>query len=287
MNNKILACIDHSSFNVGVCDFAVWAAQQLTAPLEFAHVLVNASDHSHHNDFSGSIGLGEQEDLLEQLFSLDEHRNTIALEGGRRLLDDIRQRALSAGAVAQNTHTQQWHGEFVETLIDLQSDVQLFVLGQSGQSVDRATQHLGSNLERAIRALEHPILVVPKLFHTPRKLLIAFDASATTKKCVEIVATSPLFRGLDCHVVMVSADTASHHQNLAWARTILEKKGLVVTIALLQGDTEQVLTAYVNENDIDLLIMGAYGHSRIRQLLVGSTTTTLLKTSKIPVLLLR
>jgi nucleotide-binding universal stress UspA family protein len=33
--------------------------------------------------------------------------------------------------------------------------------------------------------------------------------------------------------------------------------------------------------------MGAYGHSRIRQLIVGSTTTTVLRTARIPVLLLR
>jgi nucleotide-binding universal stress UspA family protein len=36
-----------------------------------------------------------------------------------------------------------------------------------------------------------------------------------------------------------------------------------------------------------LLAMGAYGHSRIRQLIVGSTTTTLLRTSAVPVLILR
>ncbi|MBU2284983.1 MAG: universal stress protein, partial [Gammaproteobacteria bacterium] len=37
----------------------------------------------------------------------------------------------------------------------------------------------------------------------------------------------------------------------------------------------------------DLLVMGAYGHSRIRQLIVGSTTTALLRTSPVPVLVLR
>lgn len=38
---------------------------------------------------------------------------------------------------------------------------------------------------------------------------------------------------------------------------------------------------------IDLLVMGAYGHSRIRSMLLGSTTTQLLRTCPIPVLLLR
>ncbi|WP_373217286.1 universal stress protein, partial [Parasutterella excrementihominis] len=48
-----------------------------------------------------------------------------------------------------------------------------------------------------------------------------------------------------------------------------------------------VLHAYQAEHGIDLLVMGAYGHSHIRQFLVGSTTTTMLRTSTLPVLLLR
>mgnify|MGYP002039258621 FL=1 len=53
------------------------------------------------------------------------------------------------------------------------------------------------------------------------------------------------------------------------------------------GDAEKVLSDYVKDQQIDVLIMGAYGHSRIRQLLVGSTATTMLRTSSIPILLLR
>lgn len=287
MNNKILACIEHSSYSTGVCDYAAWAALQLAGPLEFAHVLDSASQQSQKSDLSGSIGLGAQEDLLEQLSSLDEQRNKLAQEGGRRLLDGAKQRALAAGTSVQDTHARQWHGDLVETLLDLQHDVRMFVLGQRGEAGERASQHIGSNLERVVRALHRPILVVPRLFKTPQKIMIAFDASATTKKGVEMVASSPLLRGLECHVVMVGADSGARHEELAWARTTLETNGFIVSVALLQGDAESALTDHVEANDIDLLVMGAYGHSRIRQLIVGSTTTTLLRTSSIPVLLLR
>jgi nucleotide-binding universal stress UspA family protein len=287
MNNKILACIDHSSYSTGVCDYAAWAALQLVAPLELAHVLDRASQQSQRSDLSGSIGLGAQEDLLEQLSSLDEQRNKLAQEGGRRLLDGAKQRALTAGTSAQDTYARQWHGDLVDTLLDLQHDVRLFVLGQRGEAGESASRHIGSNLERVVRALHRPVLVVPKLFNTPQKIMIAFDASATTKKGVEMVATSPLFRGLECHVVMVAADSGARHEELVWARTTLETNGFTVSVTLMQGDAEHVLTEYVQANGIDLLIMGAYGHSRIRQLIVGSTTTTMLRTSSIPILLLR
>lgn len=52
------------------------------------------------------------------------------------------------------------------------------------------------------------------------------------------------------------------------------------------GEPEVVIPDYVRDERIDLLVMGAYGHSRIRQLIVG-TTTTMLRTCHVPVLLLR
>jgi nucleotide-binding universal stress UspA family protein len=43
----------------------------------------------------------------------------------------------------------------------------------------------------------------------------------------------------------------------------------------------------VTSNAIELLVMGAYGHSRVRQLIIGGTTTAMVRTCLIPVLLLR
>jgi nucleotide-binding universal stress UspA family protein len=60
-----------------------------------------------------------------------------------------------------------------------------------------------------------------------------------------------------------------------------------VHLAIRDGDVEQTLHAYQEEHDIDVLIMGAYGHSRIRRFLVGSTTTKMLETAKKPLVILR
>jgi nucleotide-binding universal stress UspA family protein len=285
MNNKVVACIDQSSYSTTVTDYATWAAQRLNAPLEFAHVLDRAAQPARRNDLSGNIGLGAREDLLVQLAALDEQRGKVAQEGGRLLLDAARQRAREAGIATSEGH--QWHGELVDTLLDLEHDVRLFVLGQRGDAADQAARHLSSNLERVVRALHRPILVVPSVFAAPGKIMIAFDASETADKGIALLAASPLFRGLPCHVVMVGTDSGSHRDALEKARQKLADNGLVVTVALLEGDADHVLAEYVRANAIDLLVMGAYGHSRLRQLIVGSTTTTLLRTTRIPILLLR
>jgi len=56
---------------------------------------------------------------------------------------------------------------------------------------------------------------------------------------------------------------------------------------VIPGDPEKVIADYVDSHDIHLLLMGAYGHSRIRHLVIGSTTIQLLRSSQMPVLLFR
>jgi nucleotide-binding universal stress UspA family protein len=285
MNNKVLACIDHSSYTPSVCDHAAWAAARLAAPLEFIHVLDRHPEKAQKHDFSGSIGLGTREHLLEELAALDETRSKLAQETGRQLVQAARQRVASADV--PHLEGKQRNGELVETLVEMESEARLFVLGKRGEAAESAPHHIGTNLERVVRALHRPILAVPKEFRTPQNFMIAFDGSATTRKGVEMIASSPLFRGLPCHVVMADAGSVTAKDHMYWARTTLDAAGFETHTAMVAGEAETVLAGYLQTHGIDLLAMGAYGHSRIRQLLVGSTATTMLRTLSVPILLLR
>jgi nucleotide-binding universal stress UspA family protein len=56
---------------------------------------------------------------------------------------------------------------------------------------------------------------------------------------------------------------------------------------IIHGKPEKVLANYGEKQYINLLIMRAYAHSRIRHLVIGSTTTPMLSSCHIPVLLFR
>lgn len=86
---------------------------------------------------------------------------------------------------------------------------------------------------------------------------------------------------------MAGADTPTAHQQLQEAQQILQTAGFTADVTLLPGEQETTLPALLKTQGASLLVMGAYGHSRIRQLIVGSTTTTLLRVSDLPVLILR
>ncbi|MBZ9559924.1 MULTISPECIES: universal stress protein [Modicisalibacter] len=284
MNEHVMACIDGSGYATAVCDYAAWASARLEAPLTFLHVIDNHPPPEAGN-LSGNIGLGSREHLLEELASLDERRAKLAQEQGRVMLDAARQRAKEAGI--DEAQARQRNGELVETLHELEGEARLLVLGKRGESAHVAAEHLGSNLERVVRAVHRPILMVPDTFSAPQRVMIAFDGSRTTRKGVEMIAASPLFAGLTCHVVTVGADIADIQAQLDWAIDTLNDAGIQAHKAIRAGEVEATLREYQREHAIDLLVMGAYGHSRIRQLLVGSTTTAMLRNADVPLLLLR
>ena len=159
------------------------------------------------------------------------------------------------------------------------------MLGRHGS--DSAADHVGSQLERIIRIMHRPILVVPDEFSAPKSAMLAFDGSQTIQKGVQMLAASPLCRDLPIHLVMIGADTADAAAQINSAERQLQDAGFATITAIRAGDVEQSLHAYQAANAIDLLIMGAYGHSRIRQFLVGSTTNHMIRTSTTPILLLR
>jgi len=279
-----MACIDNSQSSLAVCDYAAWASQQLDAPLTLLHVL-DEEKYPAAADLSGNIGLGSREHLLEELAALDAQRARLALEQGQHLLEAARERTVIFGAAYPEL--KQRHGHLLESLSDLQDDIRLLVIGRVGEDSTRSAHSIGSQIEAVVRTIHRPILITASSFKTPAKVMLAFDGSPTAYKTIQMLAASQLCEGLPIHLVMVSVDSEGNREALEKARSMLLSSGFVVHAENRQGDVESALHAYQAEHGIDLLVMGAYGHSRIGQFLVGSTTTTMLRTATLPVLLLR
>jgi nucleotide-binding universal stress UspA family protein len=283
--NTVLACVDQSHFADYVADYAAWAACRMAAPLEFLHVIDRHPEIATGDDHSGAIGFDAQEVLLHQLSDEDECRSKAIRERGRIFLNDLRERAIVAGVSAPDV--RQRYGVLEETLVEQEKDVRLFVFGRRGVSAEATQRDLGRNVERVVRALHKPILAVTDSFTEPRRVMIAFDGGIVTRRGVEMVAASPLFRGLPVHLLMSGKESQQASKQLEWAKTTLEAANFDIFPSLIPGDAESVIAKAIREQEIDMLIMGAYSHSPLRSLLFGSKTSDLLRSSKVPTLLLR
>lgn len=138
-----------------------------------------------------------------------------------------------------------------------------------------------------MRALHKLILAVAEGFREPRRVMFAFDGGIVTRCGVEMLAASPLLRGVPTHLLMSGKESADAPKQLDWARKTLEAAGFEAPATLQPGDAESVIAKAVREQDIDLLVMGAYTHSPLRSLFLGSKTSDLLRSARVPALLLR
>lgn len=281
--NNVIACIDGSSLSECVTTASVWAAKQMGSPLTLMHSLEKEAART-DDDLSGSIGVGSREHLLEELIALDEKRAKLALEHGKLVLDNAKDFAHKAGA--KQVDLLQRHGDLIESLSDLEEETRLIVIGRSGSGHAQSSHTIGSHIERVARTSHRPILITVGHFKAPTNFMIAYDGREAADNAIARIAQSPLLLGLPCHLVMAGEATPEKRAKLEEAHRILEEEGFEVTASIIPGKIYSVLTQYREENGIELMAMGAYAHSKVRQFFVGSNTSKMIIESNIPLLIL-
>lgn len=284
-NKAILACVDGSIYTDSVLDHAAWVSQRLDAPIQVLHVQPPVSEYPVPTDLSGAIGLGARSFLLEKLTQVDESRSKLDQQKGKLILEHAKEQL--AGAGIGSVTTLHRRGSLVETISELEPFTQLSVVGKRGENADFASLHLGSNLERVVRAARHPVLVASRAFQTITRFVIAYDGGPSTRKAVDYVAGSPLLRGVTCHLLKVGTDNQENRRDVEQAAAKLRGAGFAVQATVQPGHADDVIAEYVKSNEMNLLVMGAYGHSHIRALIIGSTTSNMLRSCPVPVLMFR
>lgn len=281
--SKIVALVDGSVYSESVCDYAAWVATRKGSAVEILHVLGRREAGS--KNLSGSLGLGARSKLMEELATLDAQKAKLNMQRGRAILDDAEAR-LRADGVTQVTARLR-NGDLMEELHHAEEDAALVVVGKRGEAADFAKMHLGSNLERAIRTSKKPMLVASRAFRPVKSFLIAFDGGASALKAVAHVAQSDVFAGLACKIVFAGTDNEQNRSILAVATKTLTDAGYDVDAQIHDAQSEVAITEAIETQEVDMLLMGAYSHSRIRNLFIGSTTSEMVRSCAVPLLMFR
>lgn len=289
MNKKskpmVLACIDGSRLSEAVCDYATWIAKRVDAPLK----LLNTIDHHHEKatqtDLSGNIGMDSRAHLLNELTSQEQQQSKVRIRQGKLILQAAKERVIKDGITDPVICLQ--HGSLIDSLIEIEQNIRVLVIGARGKVHEEKRDQIGAKLESMIRSLHRPILVAYGTFKTPQRIMIAYDGREAAEKALDIVANSPLYNGLNCHLVYVSKKGSVNNPLESAASKLRAAGSIDVVSTILHGRVEQALCEYQVSQNIDVTIMGAFSHSRIHDLLLGSFTVKMLLNTRTPLLLLR
>jgi nucleotide-binding universal stress UspA family protein len=191
-------------------------------------------------------------------------------------------RAASRAASGSPSEITAMHGRYAD----------LIVLGQLDPDDTQAPLFRPLPEEVAL-AVGRPILVVPYVGSWPkigRRVLIGWDDSREATRAIN--DAMPLLIGAEA-VTILAVDPASGpagHGEVPGADIALHlaRHGVKATIerAVSAGiGIGDALLSRASDLEADLLVMGAYGHSRVRELLLGGATRTVLQSMTLPVLM--
>jgi nucleotide-binding universal stress UspA family protein len=146
-------------------------------------------------------------------------------------------------------------------------------------------------IEAALFQSGRPLIVVPyiqKDAFNPDRVMVCWDGGRTAARAIGD-AVPILARARAVDVVIVATDPgkkdeipgADMGQHLARHGVSVEVKRVVA------GDTDvpNVLLSHAADSGADLMVMGGYGHSRLREFILGGTTRAILQAMTVPVLM--
>ena len=281
---KILTCLDGSLYGQTCCQYALWFARKNGAAIDALYV----SELWQYEaplvaDFGGSLGAQPYMGLTAQL-------RQIEFEKANALREYVAGVFGKEGLAEKHTFHHRT-GYLSDCIGEFEPGAEMLLIGKRGEAANMAKAHLGSNMERVVRGTALPCFVANREFFEPKKLLFAFDGSPSANKALAwLGANKTTFADIELHVVSVAAKANAVEQasaNLTVAEKALAGFGRTSICNVLEGIPSETIAAYQQESGANMLLMGAYGHSRIRRLLLGSTTVELLQCCRVPVVLFR
>ncbi|NER00717.1 MAG: universal stress protein [Cyanothece sp. SIO2G6] len=287
---KILLCTDGSAFAQIGYEYAAWWANRMEVAIEVLYVTdLRKQQTVQSYDFSGSLGIDSYQGLLTQLLELEHEAAKLNHERAKIILDAAHQVLVDKGVDPTALTLTHETGFLVDRFHELEQGADLILLGKRGETASFAAEHLGANLERVVRSSHKPCLVTSRAFHPIEHVLFAYDGGKSCQKALQFLVSTPVFKDLDLHVVTVVKKQGDRDAIalLNDAESTLATHGIKATCEVLHGNAEDAVVDYAETHQMHFLVMGAYGHSRIRRLVIGSTTTQVLRRSPIPVLLFR
>lgn len=278
MIKNILVPLDGSEHSRAALDYAVWIAKGFNGTLIGQHIIDTVSiEGTFFHDISGSLGFEPYLDFSSKMREILEDR-------GKMILGDFAGRCEKEG-IRYTTVLDM--GLIANEICERAKVADLVVIGHRGVNEEFSTGLLGTTAETITRKCPRPVFVSTKQFKPIEKPLLAYDGSQRASSAMESAAEFCTVLHLPLTVLAIAKEEALAQANLQQARSYLSSYAIDVRYESTRGYPEQKIIEYLVNLNHDLLFIGAYGHRRIINMVLGSTTEYVLRNAPCPVFLNR
>lgn len=276
MIRRILVPTDGSDFAAIGVRYAAALAKRCSAALLGLHVVdIRLLEGPFLRDVSASLGTAPYVNYQGNIALILEERGKTALDACRRVCEEAGvpcETALLTGVVARG-------------IIEKAELCDLVVMGRGGEHSEWLDGLVGSTTEAVVRRTTQPVLVTGTDTPGTRLFLVAYDGSHHARRALQTAAAISSQWEVPFRVLVVGERKAD--ALIEEARSYLQTHAAQAEYAEETGDPSETIVSYAAEHGVDLIIMGAFGHSKVRELVVGSTTAYAINHAPCPLLLTR
>ncbi|AQX18036.1 Nucleotide-binding universal stress protein, UspA family [Bartonella sp. A1379B] len=286
MTKPILALIDSSIYANPVCDLALWAAKSMQTTIRLLYVLDKSEEEIHLPDT-------QQMDINSNILNpslLAQQDPTLAKA---LLAQKIGQTALEEAKNYLNSQSQieveirLRHGTLLDALNIYTKQSSMIVIGKRGEQTGLDKKRLGLNFENIVRSSELPILVASRHFQNIQRILIAFDGGPLIMKAIDFICTQEFFKNVTFILGMAEQQTQTIQNSFDETLTRLQSAGFNVEPLRIEINFEEMVLHNIKPLNLNMLLMGAFHHSKMHNFLFGSKSQTIIHNAPIPVMIMR
>jgi nucleotide-binding universal stress UspA family protein len=215
-------------------------------------------------------------------------RDTQVLENVRREVQAVLERfSAECAAVGVACKTIENVGLPYAEILRESKQYDLVLFGYGTHLRFRAGGRPDETLWHVLKQGPRPVVIVPEKPAPGSSVVIAYNGSPQADRALQAFQVSGLDFGEEVHVVTVDTDHGETVSQNERAGEFLQLHGLKAQSSMLKpkGTVAQTILEEVRRRQARLLVMGAYGHSTVREFILGSVTNEILKDSPVPVFL--
>ena len=202
-------------------------------------------------------------------------------EFAARCITDYRDRAEKSGVAFESVVKSGYPGM---ELADEACSGGLLAVGQRGENAHYKRSIVGSITEDLVRQTPRPILVCPTCRGRIDKVLFPYDGSRSAENALQYYVNGLKPLAPDFVMLLIGDETPEEH-HVEEELIYLKKHEIPVRVICRKGTPAGEIMKAAADEDVDLIVMGAHGRHKLKDYLLGSTTSHIIHKSEIPVLL--